>query len=392
MASRQVEILVSAGEASGDLYASELVEHLKKHLPEATFFGCAGQRMKAAGVEAVVDAGALSVVGIVEVVGHIPRIYGEFRKLIAAAKARRPALAVLTDSPDFHLRVARKLKALGIPVVYLIAPQAWAWRKGRLPSMRRDLDRLLCIFPFEEAFFREHGIDARYIGNPLPGLVKPRQTAREFFGSHGLNPARPLITLLPGSRRGEIERHLPVLAETVRRLAGQTDAQFVLALPAGLTARHGRAFLEPFLTESISLIEGHSWDAMAHARLLLAASGTVTTEAAILGTPMVAFYRVAASTWILFRRFVDVPYFTMVNLVAGRRVVPELIQNEMSAERLADEALKLWSAGSARDEMQAGLAEVRQKLASGGNPMERAADLAIEVLENKANSKDSAHA
>lgn len=388
-----MEILISAGEASGDLYASELVAALRRRLPEARFFGCAGPRMQAAGVEAVVDAASLSVVGMVEVVAHIPRIYGEYRKLIAAAKQRRPALAILTDAPGFHLRVATKLRELGIPVVHLIAPQAWAWRKGRVKRMRRDLRRLLCIYPFERAFFRQHGIDAHFIGNPLPGLVKPNLSRDEFFAAHGLDPARPLITLLPGSRRGEIGRHLPVLAETVRKLVTPTDAQFVLALPSGLIARHGRAFFEePFSGLSIQLIEGQTWDAMARSRLLLAASGTVTTEAAILGIPMVTFYRVTATTWLLFRRLVDVPFFTMVNLLAGRRVVPELIQNDMSAGRLAAEAARLMADSAERNEMIAGLAQVRQALATEEHPMERAADLIMEVLQADAKTKDAAHA
>jgi lipid-A-disaccharide synthase len=383
LAQRPLRILVSAGEASGDLYAAELVNALRSYFPDAVFFGCAGHRMQAAGVEPVVDAASLAVVGIVEVVAHIPRIYGEFRKLIRAAKDRRPDLAILTDSPDFHLRVAEKLHAQGVPVVYLIAPQAWAWRKGRVKQMRRDLRRLLCIFPFEEAFFRDHGIDARYIGHPLTRVVKPAQTRAAFFAAHALDPARPLITILPGSRVGEIGRHMPVLVETVRRLAAQSTAQFVLALPKGLAERHGGAFFtEPISGLPIQVIEGETWDAIAHATLALAASGTVTVEAAILGTPMVTFYKVKRSSWLLGRHLVDVPFFTMVNLIAGRRVVPELIQNEMSAVNLAREALLLLNAESARNEMQAGLAGVRRLLATGENPMERAAALVVETLNS----------
>jgi lipid-A-disaccharide synthase len=391
MSSQRLEILVSAGEASGDLYASELVAALRKRLPEARFFGCVGPRMNAAGVEQVVDSASLSVVGMVEIVAHIPRIYGEFRKLIAAAKERRPVLAVLTDSPGFHLRVAKKLQELGIPVVHLIAPQAWAWRKGRVKTMRRDLRRLLCIYPFEAKFYRDHGIDAHFIGNPLPGLVKPKMTRDEFCAVNGLDAARPIVTLLPGSRRGEIGRHMPVLAETVRGLAAQTEAQFVLALPDGLISRHGRAFFEePISGLSIQVIEGQTWDAMAFSRLLLAASGTVTTEAAILGIPMVTFYKVSATTWLLFRRLVDVPFFTMVNLLAGRRVVPELIQNDMSADQLVAEAMPLLADGPARDEMIAGLAEVRSALATEAHPMERAAELVMEVLHEVSGQKDAA--
>src|SRR5580700_6416692 len=181
-------ILVSAGEASGDLYASLLVEELRRLWPDAQFFGCTGPHMRRAGVETVVDAASLAVVGLVEVLAHIPAIYGEYRKLLAAARRTRPALAILTDAPDFHLRLARKLHRQGIPVVYLVAPQVWAWRKGRLPSMRRTLRHILCIFPFEEEFFRAHQVPASYIGHPLAGLAKPRLSRAEFFRKHRLPP------------------------------------------------------------------------------------------------------------------------------------------------------------------------------------------------------------
>src|SRR5947209_5977595 len=210
-------ILVSAGEASGDLYASLVVGELAKVLPETEFFGCTGPLLRQAGVRTVVDSASLAVVGLLEVVSHIPRIYGEYRKLLAAVGESKPDLAVLTDSPDFHLRLARRLKAAGVPVVYLVAPQVWAWRKGRLPLMRRVLDRLLCIFPFEEQFFCSHGVNATYIGHPLAGLVRPALPKADFFRKHRLPVQRPLVTVLPGSRRGEAARHLPPLLDAVDR-------------------------------------------------------------------------------------------------------------------------------------------------------------------------------
>ncbi|HSW48549.1 MAG TPA: hypothetical protein VLH09_00160, partial [Bryobacteraceae bacterium] len=227
-----LKILVSAGEASGDLYAASLVAELRRRLPGADFFGCAGPRMRAAGVRQVVDAASLSVVGLVEVVKHIPRIYMEFRKMVAVARAERPDLAILTDSPDFHLRLAPHLKALGVPVVYLVAPQVWAWRKGRIGRIRCNTDRLLCIFPFEEDFFRSRGVSADYIGHPLSRLVKPLVAKEEFFRKHGLPPDRLLVCLLPGSRRGEALRHMPALMDAVSRLARQRSLSFVLAVPA----------------------------------------------------------------------------------------------------------------------------------------------------------------
>src|SRR5882672_3274637 len=180
------KVLISAGEASGDLYAAGLVEALRRRNPHLEFFGCAGRRMQRAGVRAVVDAASLSVVGLVEVITHIPRIYGEYRKLLRAAKEEQPELAILTDSPDFHLRLARQFKELKIPVIYLVAPQVWAWRKGRLPLMRRTIDRLLCIFPFEPKFFVKHGIDATYIGHPLTRMIQPSASREELRSRHNI--------------------------------------------------------------------------------------------------------------------------------------------------------------------------------------------------------------
>jgi lipid-A-disaccharide synthase len=376
----QRKILVSAGEASGDLYASLLVDELRRRCPDTAFFGCTGPHMRQAGVRTVVDAASLAVVGLLEVVEHIPRIYGEYRKLLAAARAEKPDLAILTDSPDFHLRAARQLKKMGIPVVYLVAPQAWAWRKGRIPMMRRTLDRLLCIFPFEEQFFRNHGVAATYIGHPLARLVRPSLSRDEFFRKHGLPAGRPLITVLPGSRRGEAARHLPAIAGAVERLGRTRELSFIL--PASVTT--GAAFFRERIGQSpIQVIEGESWDALAHAGLALPASGTVTVEAALLGTPMVTYYRVKALSWIAGRWLVDVPFYSMVNLIAGRLVVPELIQGEMTADRIAGEAAHLLDDDAARLRMRAELQEVARRLSGGGDPMARAAAIIEELAEGQ---------
>ena len=371
-------ILVSAGEASGDLYASLLVAELRRRMPDAEFFGCTGPRLRAAGVRTVVDAASLAVVGLIEVVSHIPRIYGEYRKLLAAADESRPDVAVLTDSPDFHLRVARRLHRQGIPVVYLVAPQVWAWRKGRIRQIRRTVGRLLCIFPFEEEFFTRQGVNATYIGHPLAGLVRPSLTRDEFFRKHRLAPERPLVAVLPGSRRGEAARHLPALVDAAGRLYREQAVNLIL--PASATA--GAGFFTARLGASpIRVIEGESWDAMAHSDLALAASGTVTVEAALLGTPMVTFYKVTAASWLAGKFLVDVPFYSMVNLIAGRAVVPELMQDQMTGENLAREARRLLSDSAARAAMKEGLAEVRNQLAGRSGAPERAARAVQEILE-----------
>jgi lipid-A-disaccharide synthase len=375
-----VRILVSAGEASGDLYASLVVSELARLIPGADFFGCTGPRLRAAGVRTVVDAASLAVVGLVEVVAHIPRIYGEYRKLLRAAAEQRPELAILTDSPDFHLRVARRLHRQGIPVVYLVAPQVWAWRKGRIRGMRRTIRRLLCIFPFEEDFFHREGVAATYIGHPLAGLVRPALSRDEFFRKHRLAPERPLVSVLPGSRRGEAARHLPALADAADRLYREQAVNLIL--PASATA--GAGFFQARLEHSpIKVIEGESWDAIAHSDIALAASGTVTVEAALLGTPMVTFYKVAALSWLAGKFLVDVPFYSMVNLIAGRAVVPELMQGQMTGESLAREARRLLQDEGARTDMKAGLAEVREKLAGRTGAPQRAARVIQEILEGQ---------
>ena len=374
------KILVSAGEASGDLYASLVIQELRRILPDVEFFGCTGPRLRAAGVRTIVNSADLAVVGLIEVVAHIPRIYGEFRKLLRAAREERPALAILTDSPDFHLRVARKLYPDGVPVVYLVAPQAWAWRRGRVREMRRTIRRLLCIFPFEEGFFRRHGVPATYIGHPLAGLVHPALSREEFFKKHRLAAERPLLAVLPGSRRGEAARHIPALLDAVDRIYREQAVNVVL--PASATT--GVAFFQERMGSSpIKVIEGESWDAMAHSDLALAASGTVTVEAALLGTPMVTFYKVTGVSWLAGKFLVDIPFYSMVNLIAGRAVVPELMQNQMTGENLAREALRLLQDGRDREEMKAGLAEVREKLAGHTGAPERAALAIQEILEGQ---------
>jgi lipid-A-disaccharide synthase len=386
-----VRIFISAGEASGDLYASSLVEVLKARHPEAEFFGCAGPRMQAAGVRAVVDQRSLAVVGIIEVIPHIPRILSEMNKLARVCAAEHPDVAILTDSPSFHLPLARKLHRQGVPIVYLVAPQAWAWKTGRVKTMRATLNRLLCIFPFEEPFFRGHGVAAEYIGHPLSRLAKPKLPRAEFCSMLGLPEVSRIVALLPGSRHGEVARHLPIVLEAAKRLKERHPMTFVLALPAGFGLRNTR-FWKPVQAANIQVIEGHTWDALAQAELALAASGTVTIEAAMLGTPMVTFYRVNALSWYLQRWRVRTPFLTMVNLVADRKVVPELIQEDMTAERISAEALTLLENAGARQSMRAGLAAVAKQLGSERDPMETAADWVEKAWMNKAMSGERVHA
>ena len=354
------------------MYAAGVVSQLSRVLPSARFYGCAGPKLQQLGVEPVVDAASLSVVGLAEVIAHIPRIYGEFRNLVRHAERCRPDAALLVDSPDFHLRLARRLKSLRVPIYYLVAPQVWAWRQGRVKAVRDLVDKLFCLFPFEETWFRERGVNASYIGHPLAATVRRSCSREAFFASHGLPTDRKTIVLLPGSRPGEVTRHLPVLFDAVKELRSRFPLSVLLATPQGFPSRAAlRKFREPIEALSIQVVENETWDSIGHADLALAASGTVTIEAAILGTPMVTFYRVMPLTWHAGRRLVKAPFLSMVNLVADRQIVPELMQHQMTARNLFDAAAELLANDRLADRMRLDLASVRAALTKEGNPFER---------------------
>ena len=378
-----MKFLVSAGEASGDMYAAGVVSHLTASFPQTDFYGCAGPKCQQAGVRPVVDSSQLAVVGLAEVITHLPRIYREFHKLVQYVERNIPIASLLTDSPDFHLRLARHLKRLQIPVYYLVAPQVWAWRQGRVKAISRLVDKLFCLFPFEEAWFRDRGVDASYIGHPLANMVRTRVTRAEFFARHDLPLDRPLIVLLPGSRSGEALRHLPDLLKAVALLRERFPVSVILATPEGFHTRAAalRKFWEPINALSIQVLENETWDSIGHADLALAASGTVTVEAAVLGTPMVTFYKVNPLSWKAGRHLVKVPFLSMVNLIADRAVVPELIQNDMTPERIASEATGILANASRADHMRADLAWVRQALTREGDPFWRVADVVSRSME-----------
>jgi lipid-A-disaccharide synthase len=391
-----VRILISAGEASGDMYAAQLAGALRPHLPEAHFYGCAGPHLKAAGVEVVLDSASLAVVGLAEVVSHLPRIYWQYRRLLSHVRRDPPAFAILADSPDFHLRLARHLKSMGIPVFYLVAPQVWAWRQGRVKTIRERVDKLFCLFPFEECWFRERGVDADYIGHPLAARVRPALTKPEFFARHGLDASLRTVVLLPGSRVGEATRHLPDLLGAIELLRQKFAIQTLLATPSSFAfASAFENFRERFSSLSIKVIEGETWDCLAYSDLAFAASGTVTVEAAVLGTPMVTFYKVTPLSWWAGRRLVKVPYLSMVNLIADRRIVPELIQNEMTPAKLASSAADIFDDPARAQRMRIDLAAVCQALRGEADPLEKAATLTLkkwdELKRRQADRRQSGH-
>lgn len=373
-----MRLLVSAGEPSGDVYAAELVRELRARVA-LEVVGLGGERLAGEGALLLAHARDLAVVGLVEVVRHLPyfrRVYGD---VLAEVDRRRPDVAVLVDYPDFNLRLARALKARGVPVVYYVSPQVWAWRRGRIRDIRETVTRMVVLFPFEETLYREAGVPVTFVGHPLVDVVRPPPDRAAFLAGLGLDAARPVIALLPGSRRKEVAHNLPGIAAAARLLARRrADLQFALAVAPALDAAPLRA---AFDGARVTIVEGATHGVLSASQAAIVASGTATVEAALLGVPMVVVYRLSALTYHLGRRFVRVPHVAMANLIAGRRVVPELIQAEFTPERVAVEALRLL--GPDGEEVRAGLAEVRQRLGPPG-ASRRAAEAVLEVASGAA--------
>ncbi|MGH9723602.1 MAG: lipid-A-disaccharide synthase [Candidatus Acidiferrales bacterium] len=365
------QILLSAGEASGDMYAARLAVALRERTG-ARFFGMGGARMKEAGVEIIADYHEIAVVGIAEVLHKIPTVICVQRRLAREAARRHASLAILIDSPGTHLGVARRLKNAGIPVGYFIGPQVWAWRAGRVKTIRRLVRRIVVIFPFEEKIYRDAGVPVDFVGHPLVDVVKPEIPRSEFAAAHGLDTARPIVAILPGSRRNEIAQNYGTIIEACARLAATKKAQFVLVAAPGLSpeffSRHARPDFP------VTRVEGSTYSALAAADCAIVASGTATLEAALLGAPMVVVYRVSAASALVLRRMIHTPFFSMVNLIGGREIVSELIQEDFTSAAVESAVRRLLDSPDARGEMKAGLREVRNRLGTGG-AIERAADI-----------------
>ena len=369
------QILLSAGEASGDMYAARLAAALKARTHTA-IFGMGGEQMRTAGVEVITDYSEVSVLGITEILSHLPQLVRAMRRLVSAARERRPELAILTDFPGFHLRLARKLRPLGVRNVYYVCPQFWAWRPWRVRIVRRRFALALCIFPFEEKFFGDAGVPVKFIGHPLVGTVAPALSRADFFAEHHLDESLPLVTILPGSRGSELARHLSRLGEACVKIHEAMPVQFVVAAAPGRAASLKQAWPSSL---KVRVVEGRTYDALAHANTSIVSSGTATVEAALLDAPMVVVYRVTPLTALLAKPLVRAKHFSMVNLIAGREVVPELIQNDFTAERVAGQTLRLLRDPTAAAAMRADLAEVRRKLGPPG-AVERAADAIAALL------------
>ena len=373
VASSPSRLLISCGEPSGDAYGAELLRHLRAGRPDLETFGLGGDRLRAEGARLHAHVRDLAVVGLVEVLTHLRHLRRVFNGLVDEAVRRRPDVAVLVDYPDFNLRLAAALHRRGIPVVYYVSPQLWAWRAGRMRDVRRHVAHMLVIFPFEEALYRAAGVPVTFVGHPLVDLVRPEGDRAGFVRQIGLDPARPTLAVLPGSRRKELAHNLPPLAAALDLIsARRPDVQPVLALADSLE----RGPVESALAgRPVTIVAGRTPAVVSTASAALVASGTATVETALLGTPMVVVYRLSPLSYALGRRFVRVTRFAMVNLIAGRDVVPELIQADFTPERVAAEALALLDDPARAERMRADLAQVRQALGAPGASARAAAEV-----------------
>jgi lipid-A-disaccharide synthase len=384
-------VFLSAGEASGEHYGAALMEALQTRLPAARFFGLGGARMTSLGFRPVVRAEEVAHMGITEVVRHAPYIYQQFQRLKWAIVAERPALAVLIDFPDVNLRLAEHLHRHGVPVVYFVSPQLWAWKKRRIRRVQRFVDRMLVIFPFEEPFYRTHGVRADFVGHPLVSLAPPAVTREAFARQHGLDASKAWVALLPGSRQREVHLNLPTMLEAMTALGN--GYQYVLPVAPTVERASVEAMVsnanpdKPDSDRPAPVLVDDARVALYHARASIVASGTATVEAALLGNPFVVVYRLSRLSYAIARRMVTVPHVAMANLIAERRVVPELIQDGFTPEAVVAAIQPLLADGPQRDAAIAGLREVRQRLETQGEgtAVDRVASICVELLTTCSN-------
>ena len=380
-------IFISAGEASGEHYGALLADALQKQLAAsgqtASFFGMGGERMAAAGVECVVRSEDMAVMGLTEVVRHLPRIWREYRRLKQSIRDRRPSVAVLIDFPEIHFRLARELHRLGIPVVYFVSPQLWAWKKHRIKLVQKYIDRMLVIFPFEEPFYREQGVQAEFVGHPLAELPAQSISRERFAAESGLDPAKTWIGLLPGSRPREIRDHLPTILQAAQELSHGLEFLIPLAPTLNAAQRQEVQRLAQDRGEGLHLrFVDDARAALFHSRASVVASGTATVEAALVGNPFVVVYRVSAPTYAIAKRVVKVPHVAMANLIAGKRIVPELIQSDFTRANIVQEIERLIPDDEPRQSMMEELARTRgllQKQSDGG-AIDRVAEVTLEMM------------
>ena len=373
--------MLSCGEPSGDLYAGALVTALRSQEPGIEVFGLGGEKFEAAGGRLIADFRGLSVTGLTEALRVLPRSWATYKKLVETARREKPDALVVIDYPDFNFRLMRAVKRLGVPVIYYVSPQLWAWRPRRIVTMKRIVDRVLPIFPFEEEIYRREKMDVRFVGHPLIDLVTPRQSREAFLRKLNLDPSAPVVALLPGSRPNELKRLVPVMAQAIPAIAaGLPRVQFVVARAPHLADE----LFEGFGLTGIALriADGETDDVLNAADAVMTASGTATVQTALHGKPMVVLYQLSPMTYRLGKPLARVDMYAMVNLIAERRVVKELIQNDCTPDAVAAEMLRILTDAGYRTEMLDALAIVRQRLGERG-ASDRAAAAVLDVIHSK---------
>ena len=381
MAPLKKEIMLVVGEASGDVHGAQLVEALHKRDVSLRIYGVAGERLQQTDFEALFSVAQLTGMGLVELFGNLGNLWRAYRLLKRTLKERRPNLLVLIDFPDFNLRLARVAKSLRIPVLYYVSPQIWAWRKGRVRQIARWVDQMAVIFPFEVAFYERHGVKATFVGYPLLDSVRPKENRETTMLRIGLDPGKPAIALLPGSRHGEVSRHLPAMRDAAVRLSQERGVQFFCVCASTIDAAAvGKTLENPVLR--IPLVQDRRYDAIHAADLVWTASGTATLETALLGRPMIIVYRLSWLTYAIARLLVRVEHIGMVNLICGERVMPELIQSDVNPERIASESRRLLDDPELVSRIKAKLAQLRERL-GGAGAAERVANLAFAMIASE---------
>ena len=375
--------MLSCGEASGDLYAGALIRAMRAREPVEAF-GFGGDQMRAAGADMVGDYRGFSVTGLTEALSVVRRSWAMLGTLTEAARTRRPDVFVAIDFPDFNFRLLPRIKALGIPIVYYISPQLWAWRPGRLKTIKKYVDRILVIFPFEEKIYQDAGVPVTFVGHPLIDMAIPLRSREVTCRAAGLDPAKPVVALLPGSRPNELRLLTPVLVEAARRLSASTPGvQFLVARAPSLDDELFASF-EGLRSDGIplGLVSDAADDVLAAADVVITASGTATVQTALHGRPMVIVYRVSPLTYAIGKRVVTLPHYGMVNLVSGRGIVTELIQDECTPERVSAETRMLLTDQTRASVMREDLAEVVRRL-GGAGASERAAEAVLATAHRR---------
>jgi len=333
-------ILIIAGENSGEKYGANLVRQFKKIQPSFTFFGIGGKHMAAEGVRLIYSVDHLALVGLFEIVTHIPRLLKLFSLIKKEAIKNIPEAAVLIDSPDFNLRIAKRLKKLSIPILYYISPTVWAWRSQRLKVIKKTVEKMLLIFPFEQRIYKLYNIPATYVGHPLKERVKISLSKQEFIRKYNIDLRKKFILILPGSRKSEIKNHMPTLIQAIEQIKREFEAQFFLLLAENLEEQYVSSFI-PSQTDTLRIMKQDIYEALAYCDMALSSCGTANLEAALLGTPVVSFYRILPLTYSLGIRLIKIKNYSIVNILAGEKVIPELIQNNFTAENILKETKKI---------------------------------------------------